>query len=626
MLWKSAVVTVAALALGSAARADWTDSFDGAAFDARWHADTPNTSNGTVALDTTNHSARFSTFANTDMWTLRKDAPILWTATPDTNFCFETHVTMSTAQGGAVAGVVVYGADGAVPDFTFGLDHWSTATRMVKFQGLGDNVPIASVAATNGEAWLRLTLFRGHGPSATDCYVAQYKLTAAAPWSVLYRYTANIANTRIGLALKTSGAGIAQFTDAAMTSIPAMWTDLFDQDALDIRWNADVPSAAAGTVAFDAASNRVHFTSLASIDMWAARNNAPILWAPTPAGNFQFETHVAMTNTQAGAVAGLVVYGADGGLPDFTFGLDHWALANRMIKFQGLGDNNPLAYVTANGGEAWLRLTVYRGGGAAGVDRYVAQYKLTESAPWTALIAYDASLVNTRVGLCLKANGAGKTADYSYAAMAPVHALAAGDALKLDFSTAGDADGGSVADWNQVNTAGAALPAGRVERHGDGALVSGVSMAFTNLVAASFNNDSAAANWPGTAADPYYVLAADDIYFHGSTNTFGVTFGGLDAGLTYNVRIYSLISSGPTIEDRFVVTDGAGTRTVQSSRGVRWAAATLEAGGTVFAGVVPNANRELTVRLEAVGSVNYPLNAIVVEARPAVEGTVLIVQ
>lgn len=60
--------------------------------------------------------------------------------------------------------------------------------------------------------------------------------------------------------------------------------------------------------------------------------------------------------------------------------------------------------------------------------------------------------------------------------------IADGDVIKLDFATAGDGDGGSIADWNQVstglNTTG--ITAGNVKLHGGGT-VDGVTIAFTNL-------------------------------------------------------------------------------------------------------------------------------------------------
>jgi len=187
--------------------------------------------------------------------------------------------------------------------------------------------------------------------------------------------------------------------------------------------------------------------------------------------------------------------------------------------------------------------------------------------------------------------------------------LAGGDVIKLDFSTAGDGDGGSLADWNQVSN-GNTLSS--IKRQG-GTQVDGVSIKFTNLINGRFNNDSASGNWGGTAADPYYIKGADDIYFHGSNNDLSVTFSGLNASLSYVVRLYSLINN-QNITDTFVVTDGAGFQSVTNTRAFRWNATTLEAGGTVFTDLQVNAANELVVRVQDVGSPFYPLNAIVVQA------------
>jgi hypothetical protein len=196
---------------------------------------------------------------------------------------------------------------------------------------------------------------------------------------------------------------------------------------------------------------------------------------------------------------------------------------------------------------------------------------------------------------------------------APPRPIAGGDAIKLDFSNAGDGDGGSLSDWNQTTNAVAAIPAGAVVRHGDASVVSGVGIQFSGG-GGGYNNDPGAGNWPGTAADPYYILAADDIYFGPGALT--TTFSGLDPSLTYNVRIACLIGNNPGATEMFTVTDGAGTQSLSSLRGARWAAATLEDGNAVFTGLIPNALGEIDVIVQntAGGNGYYPLNAIVLEA------------
>jgi hypothetical protein len=188
--------------------------------------------------------------------------------------------------------------------------------------------------------------------------------------------------------------------------------------------------------------------------------------------------------------------------------------------------------------------------------------------------------------------------------------LSGGDVIKVDFSTAGDGDGGSLSDWNQV---GSGSTLSTVKRHGTGTTIDGVSISFSNLIAGRFNNDAASANWAGTAADPYYIKAADDIYFHGSGDDLSVTFNGLNASLNYVVRIYSLINNQATT-DTFVVTDGASSQTVTNTRNFRWNASTLEASNMVFTDLQLNGSGQLVVRVQDVGSPFYPLNAIVVQA------------
>lgn len=200
--------------------------------------------------------------------------------------------------------------------------------------------------------------------------------------------------------------------------------------------------------------------------------------------------------------------------------------------------------------------------------------------------------------------------------------IQAGDAIKLDFSLAGDGDGGNLADWNQFGALGGAadnIAAGNVKRHGGGTF-DNVSINFANAIAGRVNNDGNSANWGGTAGDQYYELGTDDIYFHGSATDLQVTLGGLDTSLDYNVRIYSLINNSNTT-DRFVVSDGTGTLTAQNTRSFRFNAPTLEGAGTVFNGVSLNASNELVVSVENVGSAFYPLNALVIEAADPVKGS-----
>ena len=217
---------------------------------------------------------------------------------------------------------------------------------------------------------------------------------------------------------------------------------------------------------------------------------------------------------------------------------------------------------------------------------------------------------------------AGIVAGGLFASQANAATIGLGDAIKLDFSNTGDGDGGSLADWNRTTNAAAPIPAGSVIRHGDGAVVDGLAITFSGG-GGGHGNDGASANWAGTAADPYYILAADDIYYGPGALT--TTFSGLDTSLGYNVRIASLIGNNAGFVDRFTVTGVAVPK--DTLRGARWAAATLEDGGSVFTGLSPDALGNLSVTVGGVSNAYYPLNAIVLEATapgpppPAILGT-----
>lgn len=206
-------------------------------------------------------------------------------------------------------------------------------------------------------------------------------------------------------------------------------------------------------------------------------------------------------------------------------------------------------------------------------------------------------------------------AGLAFAGVASATPLAQGDAIKLDFSTSGDGDGGSLTDWNQVsgtlNNTG--ITAGNVKLHdAAGGTVDDVAISFTNLNTGAFNNDGNTAGWGGTGADPYYILAADDIYFHAQTADFGVTFSGLNDRYTYNLRSYNLIgNNGGAVYD-FNVTDGAGTQNYSGTNSSRWTAPTLEAAGLVFSDLRTDGAGQITATYTDPNA--FAMNAIVLEA------------
>jgi len=188
-------------------------------------------------------------------------------------------------------------------------------------------------------------------------------------------------------------------------------------------------------------------------------------------------------------------------------------------------------------------------------------------------------------------------------------AIVGGDVLKLDLSNSGDGDGGSLADWNQLSTNGT-IADGSVIRHGDGAVVSGVTITLAGRN--GNNNDSRAGNWPGMAGDPYYIPAADDlVYSWPAPYLLTVTFGGLDDALSYNTRVYSLINETlPPID--VGVTDGGGTilRT-GLNRQTLYNTAPLSS-DLIFNGVATDGSGNIVVTVGSTGGVS--MEAVVLEA------------
>ncbi len=114
-------------------------------------------------------------------------------------------------------------------------------------------------------------------------------------------------------------------------------------------------------------------------------------------------------------VAGFGFYGADGSIPDVGLGLDDWNGWN--ARLQGFGDNNPNVggadLGTAPG--VFLRSEITEGGVT---DTYNFFYKVNAGDAWTQLggIATDfqASSVNSRVGIFLKSNNGGGGAQFDF--------------------------------------------------------------------------------------------------------------------------------------------------------------------------------------------------------------------
>jgi len=203
--------------------------------------------------------------------------------------------------------------------------------------------------------------------------------------------------------------------------------------------------------------------------------------------------------------------------------------------------------------------------------------------------------------------------------------ISPGDVIAVDFAGAATHDAGG---WGSTGAADApnfnifdsntTITSGSVIRHSDNTVVDGVSITFGG--ASGFNNDPRGGDWPGTAADPYYVSAADDLAFRSGSTTAAMTltFDGLDASLLYNVRVYSFFNDDTRWNraHTFTVTNGTGFESINNTQGDRWFAATLEAAGTVFSSVSTNGSSQIVVSMVPTNNSNPTWNAIVLEAVP----------
>ncbi|MFC4992446.1 cadherin domain-containing protein [Rubritalea tangerina] len=180
--------------------------------------------------------------------------------------------------------------------------------------------------------------------------------------------------------------------------------------------------------------------------------------------------------------------------------------------------------------------------------------------------------------------------------------LAAGDVIAVDLSTSG----GSAANFNTI--AASAGSVSNVLDYNDGQARDGVSVTLS--VVNGLNDDPAAGSWGGTAADSYYVTAADDIAY--SPNPISLTFSGLDDSLRYNLRVYDFLSGQDAVVETITVTDGAGTQQTVETRGNIWAAASLEDAGLVFSGLQTDGSGQIELSVSSAGGWSI-LNAAVLE-------------
>jgi len=189
-------------------------SFEEESLPAAIFLDVPRPTFGGVVFDAVNDELDFTASGNTDMWSIRNNAAIAWTAipaglTPGSKWVVETEVRLNNVvQNNQVAGLTFYGGpDGARPDISFGLDNWDPAARAVRLQGLGDNVPNAAVTTTAASVILRVEVTE---EGATDTYNFFFREQAGDPWTQLpgaaVDYRTAFANARVGLTYKTGAA------------------------------------------------------------------------------------------------------------------------------------------------------------------------------------------------------------------------------------------------------------------------------------------------------------------------------------------------------------------------------------------------------------------------------------
>ena len=229
------------------------------------------------------------------------------------------------------------------------------------------------------------------------------------------------------------------------------WTDDFSGSSLDPRWGLDIPNAVMASITLDDPNDRVNLHTTAWADMWAARADAPILWAATPSGDFYVETHVDLgAGTKPNVIGGLTVYGNgvsdDGKRPAFTMSLDHWTLASKTAKIQTLGGGPAYdAGAIAGLDDVWLRLLVRNRNTVH--EAWNGYYKLNAGDAWTPLPAgLFTNVDDARLGVVMKNHNSALPYDsyFDYVAMQEINL--SGTVQTWDFES------GDLTGWNVVTT------------------------------------------------------------------------------------------------------------------------------------------------------------------------------
>ena len=293
----------------------------------------------------------------------------------------------------------------------------------------------------------------------------------------------------------------------------------------------------------------------------------------------------------------------DGDVADFW-----WGYGDETITVGNLNPNlryDVYVYSVLGIGENTLQVDV---NGSSSAEFLRSARFAWSSAPYTPYV-FTNLLLNASGELEVTFNGDNPFVNAIVIQTVTPAPLQSGDAIAVDISSAG----GSATNFNVIGTSGGSLLAGTVIDYHDGAPRNGISIALSAVV--GLNNDPAADNWGGTAADPYYVAEADDIAFKAPIT---LTVSGLDDSLSYNARVYALIGNNGHVTDTITVTDGAGTQSDARTRGARWAAATLEEAGGVFESLQTDGSGKIVI------TCSQFFNAVVLEVLPS--ATVFIVR
>jgi VCBS repeat-containing protein len=215
-------------------------------------------------------------------------------------------------------------------------------------------------------------------------------------------------------------------TSVSFKKLATVLDTSFNESVLDSLIHLDVPNNAKGDIIFDPRNGELDFTARDNTDMWGSRADAPIAWVETPdvvsGGKWSFETQVRIDQRQEGTVvSGITFFNNDGGLPDFTFGINNWnggfvhvqQLAGGRKQFNDLGDLNSSSTPTNPDGStsAFLKVEVVEQGTQ---DAYQFFYKLNAADSWSALNTTPVSTYSyDRIGLFQKTGGAKSGTSFS---------------------------------------------------------------------------------------------------------------------------------------------------------------------------------------------------------------------